>query len=73
MVCKRGKDKEGEDTWTAISWYGSLEGAIQSLADLLLRTDTSTSLQELEASAERISKLFEGIPSIHIKVTKDLK
>jgi len=47
--------RKGKQSWEAIKWYNSLDGAIKALANLMVRTSDAETLAEALIEVENVS------------------
>jgi len=52
---EKSRSKKGKKQWEAIKWYGTLDGAVKSLASLMVRTSEARTLAEALEEVETVS------------------
>jgi len=59
---QKGRMKQGEITWESISWFNSLESAVNHLGDLMVRTSNAQTLGDALIVVEEIAtKLTQAL------------
>jgi len=64
---------EKEKVWESINWFGSLESAINTLCDLMVRTSEAQTLGDALLEVEKVSTKLSQALSIKFKVIREVK